>query len=223
MGTSSGLPWLRRIAAVASLGEENRRALYEYVVSARDAVGRDEAAAALDLPRSTASFHLDRLVTGGLLRSEFRKPTGKTGPGSGRPSKLYRPALEEVSASVPERNYDLAGELMASAIAHSQAENVPVSRALLDVAHASGREAGRPGDFIGALSDLGYQPAPDDGGGYLLLNCPFHRLSRNHADVVCPMNGAFLRGAAETSGLAAGTVVAGTDPGHCCARITSTA
>ena len=37
------------------------------------------------------------------------------GPGAGRPSKLYRPSDDEVSASVPERRYDLAGPLLAAA------------------------------------------------------------------------------------------------------------
>ncbi len=66
-------PWNRRIAAVASLGDENRRKLFDFVASAGCAVSRDDAAGALGLPRSTASFQLDRLVQDGLLAVEFRK------------------------------------------------------------------------------------------------------------------------------------------------------
>src|SRR6476469_7432785 len=80
------LPWNRRLAAVASLGDENRRRLFDFVASAADAVGRDDAAQAVGLARSTASFHLDRLVNDGLLAVEFRKLGGREGPGSGRPS-----------------------------------------------------------------------------------------------------------------------------------------
>jgi DNA-binding transcriptional ArsR family regulator len=104
--------WVDKLAALASLGDETRRRLFEHVRSSPAPVGRDEAAAALDLPRSTASFHLDRLVRDGLLAAEFRKLGGRAGPGSGRPAKLYRPALDEVGVSVPERSYDLAGELI---------------------------------------------------------------------------------------------------------------
>ncbi len=50
-----------RVAAVAALDEPTRRQLYEHVVGQPEAVSRDEAAAALQLPRSTATFHLDRL------------------------------------------------------------------------------------------------------------------------------------------------------------------
>ncbi|MFW0774566.1 helix-turn-helix transcriptional regulator [Paenarthrobacter nitroguajacolicus] len=220
MGTVD-LPWIRRIAAVASLGDENRRRLYEYVLDARDAVGRDEAALALELPRSSASFHMDRLVRDGLLQVEFRKPPHKTGPGSGRPSKLYRPVAEEIGVSIPERNYDLAGHLMAAAIKRAEIDGSPVGPTLREVADAKGSELGRPGDFLGALSELGYEPSPDDSGGYRLLNCPFHRLSREHKEVVCGMNGALLGGVAAASGLRAEEVVPDPEhgPGHCCARI----
>ena len=84
MGTFD-LPWIRRIAAVAALGDQNRRKLYEYVLNSDGAVGREEAALTLDLPRSSVSFHLDRLVREGLLQVEFRKSPDRTGPGSGRP------------------------------------------------------------------------------------------------------------------------------------------
>ena len=84
-------PWNRRIAAVASLGDENRRKLFDFVASAGCAVSRDDAAGALGLPRSTASFQLDRLVQDGLLergipeawrqgRARFRPP-GQAVPG----------------------------------------------------------------------------------------------------------------------------------------------
>lgn len=217
--SASSLAWTRKIAAVASLGDEHRRRLFEYVLAAREPVGRDEAAAAMDLPRSTASFHLDRLVREGILRVEFRKPAHKAGPGSGRPAKLYSPDVQEVAASIPERNYDLAGHLMAEAISRSTAEDIPVAAALVEVARGKGRESGKPGDLPGALRDLGYVPSADDSGGYRLSNCPFHRLSQEHEDVVCAMNGAFLQGVASASGSPEDCVVPDPGRGHCCARI----
>jgi predicted ArsR family transcriptional regulator len=81
-----------RIAGVTSLAEPQRRALYRYVVAQGGAVSKDEAAQALGLARSVAGFHLDRLVADGLLTTEFRRLTGRQGPGAGRPAKLYRPA-----------------------------------------------------------------------------------------------------------------------------------
>src|SRR6478735_11934474 len=106
----------QRVAGVASLAEPQRRALYQLVVSRDDAVSKDEAAAALGIARSVATFHLDRLVADGLLVHEFRRLTGRQGPGAGRPAKLYRRAPGEVSVSLPARQYDLAAALLAAAV-----------------------------------------------------------------------------------------------------------
>ncbi len=220
------------MAAVASLHDENRRRLFDYVAAAPEPVGRDDAAAALGLARSTASFHLDRLVSDGLLAVEFRKLGGREGPGSGRPAKLYRAAVQEVSASVPERNYDLAAELLVTAVEQSAADGGSARTALRRAAHERGRAAGeaaRETDFAGLLSAEGYRPADDGAGGLVLLNCPFHRVAQGHAAVVCAMNGAFLGGAAAGCGLDPDRVEAldieglradGTaGAAQCCARI----
>ncbi|HYH76178.1 MAG TPA: transcriptional regulator, partial [Arthrobacter sp.] len=185
------LPWSGRLAAVASLGDEKRRQLFELITSSDGAVGRDEAALAVGLPRSTASFHLDRLVKDGLLAVEFHKPAGKAGPGSGRPAKLYRSAEREVGAFVPDRNYDLAGELLAAAIERSSATGTPVQDALLATSREAGRSAAAGnGPLESFLAAEGYQPEPDGAGGLTLVNCPFHRLSGKHPATVCAMNGA---------------------------------
>lgn len=228
----STLPWRRRIAALASLGDETRRKLFALVASAGVPVSRNDAAAALGLPRSTASFHLDRMVHDGLLDVEFRKLVGREGPGSGRPAKLYRAGVDEVAASVPERNYDLAAELLVAAIEESAAAGVPAREALIRAAHARGQAAaGGKGTaaFAELLTAEGYRPEDDGEGGLVLLNCPFHRIAAGHADVVCAMNGAFLGGAAAGCGVAPERVEAlaieelraggAARPGQCCARI----
>src|SRR5690348_9709069 len=99
------------LAAVASgigaLADPARRALYGYVASAREPVSREQAATGCDLPVHSARFHLDRLVDEGLLEVEYKRLTGRTGPGAGRPAKLYRRAEREVSLSLPARHYDV--------------------------------------------------------------------------------------------------------------------
>ncbi len=225
-------PWNRRIAAVASLGDESRRRLFDFVASAGEAVGRDDAALALALPRSTASFQLDRLVQDGLLVVEFRKLGGRGGPGSGRPAKLYRAAVQEVAASVPDRNYDLAAELMVSAIEESAAGG-SAREALVRAAYARGQATARAASggagFAGFLTSEGYRPESDGEGGLVLLNCPFHRIAEGHATVVCAMNDAFLGGAAAGFGIDPDRVQAldieglraqgAALPAQCCARI----
>ncbi|HLO35721.1 MAG TPA: helix-turn-helix domain-containing protein, partial [Candidatus Deferrimicrobium sp.] len=83
------------IGAVALLAEPTRRALYDLVVASGEPVGRDDAVAALGISRELAAFHLDRLVEAGLLETEYRRRSGRTGPGAGRPAKLYRRAERE--------------------------------------------------------------------------------------------------------------------------------
>src|SRR5829696_2835550 len=101
------------VSRVAALDEPTRRRLYEYVVRARRPVGRDEASTALGISRSTAVFHLDRLAEEGLLDVVHQRLTGRTGPGAGRPSKLYLRSERQVEVSLPQRRYDLVGEMLA--------------------------------------------------------------------------------------------------------------
>ncbi|HKY51120.1 MAG TPA: helix-turn-helix domain-containing protein, partial [Candidatus Limnocylindria bacterium] len=94
-----------QIAGVAVLDEPVRRSLYLYVARQADAVSRDEAADATGTSRENAAFHLDRLVEAGLLEASYRRLGGRTGPGAGRPSKLYRRSHRELSVTVPARRY----------------------------------------------------------------------------------------------------------------------
>ncbi|WP_454778371.1 helix-turn-helix transcriptional regulator [Georgenia muralis] len=217
-----------QVAGIGSLAEPARQALYLYVASRPDAVGRDEAAAAVDLPRHTAKFHLDRLVEEGLLEVEFRRLTGRTGPGAGRPSKLYRRSGRHFGVSLPERRYDLAGDVLAEAIDRAVRDDVPVAAAVREAASARGRglaAAGEPataGDPLARTSEVlaryGYEPR-DTGGAVCLANCPFDRLASEHTALVCAMNLALIGGVIE--GLGATSVAAELDPapGRCCVRL----
>ena len=131
-----------RVAGVASLAEPQRRVLYRYVVAKGRAVGKDEAALVLGVARSVAGFHLDRLAADGLLTTEYRRLTGRQGPGAGRPAKLYRRAEGELAVSLPPRQYDLAAGLLAAAVNRATATDAPVGEALARVAAERGRELG---------------------------------------------------------------------------------
>lgn len=56
---------------------------------------------ARSLSRSTTAFHLDRLADEGLLEVEYRRLSGKTGPGSGRPSKPMADGNDVVLGNCP--------------------------------------------------------------------------------------------------------------------------
>src|SRR4029450_9085032 len=127
---------------IAALAEPIRRELYEYAVAQQDAVGREEAAAGIGVAVHTAKFHLERLVQDGLLDVEFRRLTGRTGPGAGRAGKLYRRSDTEWSVSLPARRYDLVGHILASGVELAATDGLEVEAALGDPARAEGRRGG---------------------------------------------------------------------------------
>jgi predicted ArsR family transcriptional regulator len=218
-----------QVSAVAALAEPTRRRLYDHVVRQSGPVSRDEAAAATEVPRATVAFHLDKLVDEGLLDVVFERRTGRTGPGAGRPSKLYRRAECDVAVSLPERRYDLAGGLLAAAIDEAQAAGVSPRDALARRAFDRGREFGRAargadGDPPGrdavlrVLEEQGFEPDDDD-GAVTLASCPFHALAREHTELVCGMNLQLLRGVLDGAGAPDLDARLQPTPGRCCVRL----
>src|SRR3712207_916456 len=155
------------VAAVAALAEPTRRRLYDHVVRQPAPVSRDEAAAALGVPRPTTAFHLDRLVSDGLLDVHYERRSGRTGPGAGRPAKLYRRSECSVSVSLPERRYDLAGELLASALAEAEGSGERPGAVLERRAFGRGRELaagvgeGGRDAVLRVLEKQGFEPRAD--------------------------------------------------------------
>jgi predicted ArsR family transcriptional regulator len=194
-------------------------------------VSRDEAAAALEVARSVAAFHLDKLVEVGLLEVDYRRPPGRGGPGAGRPAKWYRRAAAEVALSVPELRYDLAALLLARAIELSTEGSRPVTEVLGDVARDYGRAIGagaHPSDegaspssielLAGLLAEHGYEPR-SEGGTITLGNCPFHALAEERRELVCGMNLDLLKGVVETAGLPGAAARLDPAPGRCCVTL----
>jgi predicted ArsR family transcriptional regulator len=217
------------VRAVALLDEPVRRALYELIVARGDAVSRDEAAAGVGVSRALAAFHLDRLVRDGLLAPEYRRLTGRTGPGAGRPAKLYRRADREVAVSIPDRRYEAAARLLAQAM---EVGGPPVpSDAVRDVAWDTGRSIGadarraagprpdrrrRHEALVDTLRERGYEPRVDAGGAITLGNCPFDALVDDHRDLVCGMNLALADGVLAGLGETGTSARLDPAPGRCC-------
>ncbi|SNY36977.1 helix-turn-helix transcriptional regulator [Paractinoplanes atraurantiacus] len=209
-----------RLAAVAALGDPVRRAVFDLVARADEPLGRDATAEALGISRRIAALHLDRLAEQGLLEFEFRRPPGRGGPGAGRPAKLYRRAGDEVAVSVPERHYDVVGELLAAAVSESIGTGADVQEVLHRTAYDSGLETGtRATGLESALAEAGYEPRRDPSGAVDLHNCPFHRLARRYTDLVCGVNLDLLRGLTDGTGDLSVRPVLDPRPGRCCVRL----
>src|SRR5262245_13078230 len=177
-----------QLDSIAALEEPVRRDLYFYVAGQAGDVSRDQAAEGVGITRSLAAFHLDRLVQAGLLETSFRRLTDRSGPGAGRPSKLYRRASREIAVSLPERRYELAGQLMVHAL---QEDSADALERLRGAARAWGERLGveaRPragaraersralARVIDVLRGAGFEPRRDGKGGLVLGNCPFDAL-----------------------------------------------
>ncbi|MFJ6697974.1 helix-turn-helix transcriptional regulator [Streptomyces sp. NPDC091272] len=158
------------INAIAALQDSVRRALYEYVAARGREVGRNEAAEAVGVTRTLAAHHLDKLTEVGLLESGSRRLTGRSGPGAGRPAKVYTLARAERSVSLPARDYRTLAELLAEA-----AEQAGLDTRLFAAARHRGeaeRGAQAPPEGLEEVMEMlaarGYAPHLEnvaDGGG----------------------------------------------------------
>ncbi|GHG88246.1 ArsR family transcriptional regulator [Streptomyces lanatus] len=205
------------VSAVAALDEPTRRRLYDHVVRRPGPVSRDEAAEALGLARQTAAFHLDRLAEESLLDVVYERRSGRTGPGAGRPAKLYRRSKRQVAVSLPDRRYELAGRLLAQAVEESAATGEPVRDVLHRKAEELGSQLGGQGDavLIDLLERHGFEPRRED-DTIVLANCPFHALAREHTETVCGMNLHLLRGVLRGLGETGFEACLAPQDGRCC-------
>ena len=214
--------------ALRALGNTVRRRLYEAVAAAGRAVGRDEAARSAGISRSLAAYHLDKLVGHGLLEASFERQGGRTGPGAGRPAKLYRRARREFVLRAPPRDYRLLGELLVRAAAGDQSG--VVTPTLERVAYESGRElveAERsqtdpdPSALPRVLRTRGYEPFEAEPGILRLRNCPFETVAAEYRDIVCPVNLGLVQGIIDGLATHARAVL---EPGEhrCCVAVKPT-
>jgi predicted ArsR family transcriptional regulator len=215
---------------VCGLDDPVRRRLYEYVSGRGMPVGRNEAAAATGIGRPLAAYHLDKLVSLGLLMADYRRIGGRRGPGAGRPAKVYARSQTEFVVSLPPREYELAASLLAQAV-----DADPTGSALAGLkvaARQHGATLGRAARAEGAgdsdplrttretLAAHGFEPITDEGGGLSVRNCPFHRLAVRNPHVVCAMNLALIEGIVTAIGASEQLrPVLDPAPGRCCVVI----
>jgi predicted ArsR family transcriptional regulator len=200
------------LEALASLGDPLRRALYSFVAASPEPVSRDAAADEVEVSGHVAAYHLNRLAEDGLLEVEFRRLSGKTGPGAGRPSKLYRRSDKVHEVSIPPRRYELAARILLEATREGHLE----AGALIDTARRTGEEIGRAG-LGAALEATGYEPVTEE-GETRFRNCPFHELRDRDKETTCGLNLALVEGMVEGAGSNTDAVLV-FEEGYCCVRL----
>lgn len=237
MGDDQSVPAQpNRLDAVTSLAEPTRRAMYDFVVEAGTWVSRDEAADALGFARATAAHHLDRLAADGLVEVDYQRLSGRQGPGAGRPAKLYRRSGNDFGVSLPPRDYELAGAVLAEAVDRVNADGVAITTAIDAAARAEGMHlaeevrsrlqttagrgaARRRRAVLSVLEQHGFEPHTSGSETIVLRNCPFHHLARQHTNIICGMNVCLLRAAIEEVGDTGFEVRLEPEDGQCCVKL----
>lgn len=194
---------------IGTLREPTRRRLFEYVERQPRAVSRDQAAQAVGITRALAAFHLEKLVDAGILKPEYRRLSGRTGPGAGRTSKLYRRSKRDLELSLPHRDHELLARLLADSIA-SGGTPEGFAGSPREYGRSLGTRArkqirGRSSELrltkcvTDVLDSLGFDPF-QAGRDIRLRNCPFDPLSRVYSPVVCGVAQSMLKGVLEGLG-----------------------
>ena len=218
------------VKRVATLEDDLRRSLYRFARRHPEGVNREGVAREFGISRKLAAFHLDKLADAGLLKFHYARPPGRSGPGAGRPAKVYSPSNLEMEVSIPERRYDVVGNLLADTL---RSGPDPVTHAKA-VAYQAGLDLGekareerhlRPPGAERAmavasevLESYGFEPTRTD-SEVSLRNCPFHAIARHAPELVCAMNQSFLEGIVRGLGNENVRVDLVPTEGQCCVRL----
>lgn len=120
-----------------------------------------EIAQATGVHRNVARRRLERLVAAGLLTAGFERPPGRTGPGAGRPAKVYSPAPDTTAIEFPVRRYPELVGLLVDALPKRRLSEIGVQfgAALATAAGVESAQDERVGleGLCRALGALGFQ------------------------------------------------------------------
>jgi predicted ArsR family transcriptional regulator len=223
-------------AQVGALADELRYQMYGFIRNAGRPISRDEAAAQVGISRKLAAFHLDKLVDKGLLNVRYARLGNRSGPGAGRPSKLYEPSDVQIEVSIPPRRYDLVGAILVKAVENG-CQDESCQDTVFRVAHGFGVELGEqfrrenrlrsPGPertlWIAEriLACYGFEPYRHDHGQVALRNCPFRDLARTAPDLICGLNQALIDGLLRGLGNHNVQATLEPKPEQCCVTLTT--
>ena len=156
-----------------AVGDAAVRATLLFVRAQPSPQSADEVGAAFSVHRTVARSRLERLLRAGLLVAAYERRTGRSGPGAGRPTKVYAPAPELQAIEFPRRYYDeLVGTLIETVDASGDGATLgrvggAFSASLVD--HAGIRPHARleaaVAEVCAALGRLGFQAAVESCDG----------------------------------------------------------
>jgi predicted ArsR family transcriptional regulator len=175
-----------------------RVAVLDALRSSGDALGVTELAERLGIHPNTVRFHLDALVSQGLVDRRLEEPSGRGRPrtvhaphpgmdrGGRRQYHLLAKILLDQLSTTPEPG--AAAEAAGRAWGGHLVEQVPPSHQT-GAAEATQR-------LTAMMTDLGFAPEPTGEDGQIRLrHCPFLELAEEHSSTLCPLHLGLMRGA----------------------------
>ena len=155
----------------------------------------DEVAEEQHIHRNVARSRLERLVTVGLLVPGYERRSGRSGPGAGRPAKIYAVAPEVEALEFPSGRYDrLIGVLVDQLPARNRRRRMRELGMALGEELAGSARVGRASSFRAALErlcevmrSLGYHAALVEVGAddavVETATCPLRPLVRSRPEL----------------------------------------
>lgn len=188
----------------SALSSPSRVALINELRTADGPVDAHQLAETCGLHVTTVRFHLEALITAGLVVSTTAPSSGR-----GRPRLLYS-AVSQMSQTHEEDAYLQLSRLMAqswaSDFAGSPAERAEHAGREWAKSNISIRETGpRPLSQVAAevnalFTEIGFEPEmvdTEDGVEFELHACPFGAIASEHPEIVCNIHLGLLRGTME--------------------------
>ena len=155
----------------------------------------DEVAEARRVHRNVARSRLERLVRAGLLVPDYERRSGRTGPGAGRPAKVYAVAPEVEALEFPGGRYErLIGALVDALPATNRRKRLRKLGVALGEELAGSSKMVRATSFraaaerlCGVMRRLGYQAAlvevGDQDAVVATATCPLRPLVRSRPEL----------------------------------------
>jgi predicted ArsR family transcriptional regulator len=190
----------------SALGDPTRRAIYIAVRESAEPLTTAHVAELFGIHPNVARHHLDRLADDGYLRVSHRRPSGKAGPGAGRPAKTYEATAKEVTVHFAPRRFEMLVEMLIRVLDEVAPDNVgkvaeAVGRAYGEELAAEIGEPEEPGydgavqAVASAMTGLGFSVDPDVQGQRLLTShCPFGEAATSHPEVICSLDRGIVAG-----------------------------
>jgi predicted ArsR family transcriptional regulator len=184
------------VDVLSGIAQPELREIVLFVRSQALPVSADDVASRFRIHRTVARARLERLAAAGLLTVSFARRSGRSGPGAGRPAKLYGVAPETSAIEFPKRRYERLLTHLVDSIPEQGRDTTLTAAGVafaVDLAEAAG--FGRTGGIrsaaeraCAALGRLGFQASvaesTTDSVTIATPTCPLRPLVVTNAEAV---------------------------------------